>query len=332
MAGGNLSGPEKAAILLLAMGETPAVEVLKTLDPKDIRIIGQEMGGIASVASEDHSSVMLEFTKLASTSGLSVEGKTFLTKVLNKALGRDKARRILASLSTSDNAGFEALKVLDAATIANMLTHEHPQTGALIMANLDADQAGQVLGLLPAKKREEVMYRMACTEDVLPSVLEELNTVIEEELRVGVGRNAVPVGGAGMVAEVLNTVGKEVKDSILTSLEGKNEKLTEEIRAKMFVFEDLEFVDDRGMQELLREVSKEDLMIALRAADDVLKDKFFKNMSSRAADALRDDMEAKGPAKLSDVEASQRTILKIAQKLAAEGRIALGGKDAEQMV
>ena len=329
---GNLSGPEKAAILLLAMGENPAIEVMKTLDPKDIRIIGQEIGGIASVASEDHSQVMSEFTKLAATSGLSVEGKTFLTKVLNKALGRDKARRILASLSTSDNAGFEALKVLDAATISNMLSHEHPQTGALIMANLDADQAGQVLGLLPAKKREEVMYRMACTEDVLPSVLEELNTVIEEELRVGVGRNAVPVGGAGMVAEVLNTVGKEVKDSILTSLETKNEKLTEEIRAKMFVFEDLEFVDDRGMQELLREVSKEDLMIALRAADDVLKDKFFKNMSSRAADALKDDMEAKGPAKLSDVEASQRTILKIAQKLAAEGRIALGGKDAEQMV
>lgn len=329
---GNLSGPEKAAILLLAMGENPAIEVMKTLDPKDIRIIGQEIGGIASVASEDHTQVMSEFTKLASSSGLSVEGKTFLTKVLNKALGRDKARRILASLSTSDNAGFEALKVLDAATIANMLSHEHPQTGALIMANLDADQAGQVLGLLSAKKREEVMYRMACTEDVLPSVLEELNTVIEEELRVGVGRNAVPVGGAGMVAEVLNTVGKEVKDSILTSLETKNEKLTEEIRAKMFVFEDLEFVDDRGMQELLREVSKEDLMIALRAADDVLKDKFFKNMSSRAADALKDDMEAKGPAKLSDVEASQRSILKTAQKLAAEGRVALGGKDAEQMV
>jgi len=331
MAGG-LSGPEKAAILLLAMGENPAIEVMKTLDPKDIRIIGQEIGGIASVASEDHSQVMSEFTKLASSSGLSVEGKTFLTKVLNKALGRDKARRILASLSTSDNAGFEALKVLDAASIANMLSHEHPQTGALLLANLDADQAGQVLGLLAAKKREEVMYRMACTEDVLPSVLEELNTVIEEELRVGVGRNAVPVGGAGMVAEVLNTVGREVKDSILTSLETKNEKLTEEIRAKMFVFEDLEFVDDRGMQELLREVSKEDLMIALRAADEVLKDKFFKNMSSRAADALKDDMEAKGPAKLSDVEASQRTILKIAQKLAAEGRVALGGKDAEQMV
>lgn len=329
---GDLSGSEKAAILLLAMGEQGAIEVMKMLDPKDIRQVGQEIGGIASVAAEDHITVMSEFTKLASSSGLSVEGKTFLSKVLNKALGRDKARRILASLATSDNAGFEALKVLDAASIANMLTHEHPQTGALIMANLDADQAGQVLNLLNAKKREEVMYRMACTEDVLPSVLEELNTVIEEELRVGVGRNAVPVGGAGMVAEVLNTVGKEVKDTILASLESRNEKLTEEIRAKMFVFEDLEYVDDRGMQELLREVSKEDLMIALRAADEVLRDKFFKNMSSRAADALRDDMEAKGPAKISDVESSQRTILKVAQKLAAEGRIALGGKDAEQMV
>jgi len=332
MAGGELSGSEKAAILLLAMGEQAAIEVMKMLDPKDIRQVGQEIGGIASVAAEDHSTVMAEFTKLAASSGLSVEGKTFLAKVLNKALGRDKARRILASLSSTENAGFEALKVLDAASIANMLSHEHPQTGALILANLDADQAGQVLGLLNSKKREEVMYRMACTEDVLPSVLEELNTVIEEELRVGVGRNAVPVGGAGMVAEVLNTVGKEVKDTILSSLESRNEKLTEEIRAKMFVFEDLEYVDDRGMQELLREVSKEDLMIALRAADDILRDKFFKNMSSRAADALKDDMEAKGPAKLSDVESSQRTILKVAQKLAAEGRIVLGGKDAEQMV
>lgn len=330
--GHTLSGSEKSAILLLAMGELPAVEVMKMLDPKDIRQLGQEMGGMASVGADDHSLVMLEFTKLASTSGLSVEGKTFLSKVLNKALGRDKARRILASLSTSDNAGFEALKVLDAASISNMLTHEHPQTGALILANLDADQAGQVLGLLPAKKREEIVYRLASTEDVLPSVLEELNTVIEEELRVGVGRNAVPVGGAGMVAEVLNSVGKDVKDAILSSMEARNEKLTEEIRAKMFVFEDMEYVDDRGMQELLREVSKEDLMIALRAADEVLRDKFFKNMSSRAAEALKDDMEAKGPAKISDVEASQRTILKVAQKLAAEGRVVLGGKDGEQMV
>ncbi|RMH05416.1 MAG: flagellar motor switch protein FliG [Nitrospirae bacterium] len=329
---GKLSGPEKAAILLLAMGEQAAIEVMKSLDPKDIRQIGQEMGGIVSVASEDHSAVMAEFAKRAAASGLSVEGKQFLTKVLTKALGRDKARRILASLSSTENAGFEALKVLDAASIANMLSHEHPQTGALILANLEADQAGQVLMLLPPKKREEVMYRMASTEDVLPSVLEELNNVIEEELRVGVSRNAVPVGGTGMVAEILNTVRKDVKDAVLSSLEARNEKLAEDIRSKMFVFEDLEYIDDRGMQELLREVSKEDLMIALRAADEMLKEKFFKNMSSRAAEALKEDMEAKGPAKVSDVEASQRTILKIAQKLAAEGRIILGGKDAEQMV
>ena len=328
----TLSGPEKAAILLLAMGEQAAIDVMKTLDPKDIRQIGQEMGGISSVGGEDHSVVMGDFAKRAAASGLSVEGKQFLTKVLNKALGRDKARRILASLSSTDNAGFEALKVLDAATISNMLIHEHPQTGALIMANLEADQAGQVISMLPPKKREEIMFRMASTEDVLPSVLEELNTVIEEELRVGVGRNAVPVGGAGMVAEVLNTVRKEVKDTVLASLESKNEKLTEDIRAKMFVFEDLETIDDRGMQELLREVNKEDLMTALRAADDILKEKFFRNMSARAGEALKEDMEAKGPAKVSDVEASQRTILKVALRLVGEGRLVLGGKDAEQMV
>lgn len=328
----TLSGSEKAAILLLAMGEQAAVEVMKILDPRDIRLISQEMGLMVSVATDDHDMVMREFGKRVAASGLSVEGKQYLEKILSKALGRDKSRRILASLNNSGNAGFEALKTLDSQALASMVSAEHPQTGALIMANLDADQAAGVLALLPPKKREDIIYRMASTEDVLPMVLDELNAVIQEQLRFGGSRSAVQIGGTEMVAEVLNSVGKDVKDSILAALESRNEKLTEDIRSKMFVFEDLEFVDDRGIQEMLREISKEDLMVALRGADEVLREKFFGNMSARAAEALKDDMETKGPARVSEVENAQRNILKIAQQMANEGKITLGGKDGEQMV
>ena len=329
---GQLSGFEKSAILLLAIGESAAIEVLKALDQKDIRVIGAHLGAMVNVGHEEHRTVLKEFIQLAGTSGLSVEGKTYLAKILNSALGKDKARRILNSLNTSENAGFETLKSLDPASIANLLSFEHPQTGALILSNLESDQAGQVLALLPAEKRDAVVYRMATTEEVSPNMLEELNWVLQEELRLGASRNAVPVGGTGLVAEILNTVKRNVEGEILTGLEKKNAELAEEIRSKMFVFEDLESVDDRGMQEILREISKEELMLALKAVDEPLKDKFLKNMSSRAAESLKEDMDAKGPAKLSDVETAQQNILKLVQKMALEGRVVIGGKGEEQMV
>jgi len=328
----QLSGFEKSAILLLAMGETAAVEVLKALDQKDIRQIGTYMGAMVNVGQEEHKAVLNEFVEKAGTSGLSVEGKTYLNKILNAALGKEKARRIINSLNTTENAGFESLKSLDAASIANLVTYEHPQTGALILSNLESDQAGQVLSLLAPEKRDAVVYRMATTSEVSPNMLDELNGVLQEELRVGGNRNAVPIGGTGLVAEILNSVKRNVEGEILTAMEEKNAELAEEIRSKMFVFEDLENIDDRGMQEVLREVSKEELMLALKAVDDPLKAKFFGNMSSRAAESLQEDMEARGPAKLSDVEAAQQNILKIVQKMASEGRVVLGGKGEEQMV
>jgi flagellar motor switch protein FliG len=328
----QLSGYEKAAILLLAIGETAAVEVLKVLDQKDIRQIGAYLGALVNVGQDEHRLVLKEYRELAGTSGLSVEGKTYLSKILNAALGKDKARRILSSLNTSENAGFETLKSLDAASIANLLTFEHPQTGALILANLESDQAAQILSLLPPNKRDAVVYRLATTEEVSPNMLDELNWVLQEELRLGSSKNAVAVGGTGLVAEILNSVKRNVEGEILTALEAKNPDIAEEIRGKMFVFEDLENVDDRGMQELLREVSKEELLLALKPIEGPLRDKFFKNMSSRAAESLKEDMETRGPVKLSDVEASQQNIIKTVQRLASEGRVAIGGKGEEQMV
>jgi flagellar motor switch protein FliG len=328
----QLSGYEKAAILLLAIGENAAIEVLKVLDQKDIRQIGAYLGALVNVGQDEHRLVLKEFRELAGTSGLSVEGKTYLSKILNAALGKDKARRILSSLNTSENAGFETLKSLDAASIANLLAIEHPQTGALILANLESDQAGQILSLLPPPKRDAIVYRLATTEEVSPNMLDELNGVLQEELRLGSSKNAVSIGGTGLVAEILNSVKRNVEGEILTALEAKNPDIAEEIRGKMFVFEDLENVDDRGMQELLREVSKEELLLALKPVEGPLRDKFFKNMSSRAAESLREDMETRGPVKLSDVEASQQNIIKTVQRLAGEGRVAIGGKGEEQMV
>lgn len=330
--GSSLSGYEKSAILLLAIGESAAVEVLKVLDQKDIRQIGAYLGALVNVGEDEHRYVLKEFVELAGSSGMSVEGKTYLAKILNAALGKEKARRILSSLNNSANSGFEALKSLDVVSIANFLTFEHPQTGALILANLESDQAAQVLSLLPAHKRDAMVYRLATTEEVSPNMVEELNAVLEEELRLGSSQNAIPMGGTGLVAEILNAVKKNVEGEIFTSLESKDPDVAEEIRGKMFVFEDLEAIDDRGMQEVLREVSKEELLLALKPVEGPLRDKFFNNMSSRAAESLQEDMESRGPVKLSEVESAQQNIIKTVQRLAGEGRVVLGGKGEEQMV
>lgn len=330
--GSSLSGYEKSAILLLAIGESAAVEVLKVLDQKDIRQIGAYLGTLVNVGEDEHRYVLKEFVELAGSSGMSVEGKTYLAKILNAALGKEKARRILSSLNNSANSGFEALKSLDVVSIANFLTFEHPQTGALILANLESDQAAQVLSLLPAHKRDAMVYRLATTEEVSPNMVEELNAVLEEELRLGSSQNAIPMGGTGLVAEILNAVKKNVEGEIFTSLESKDPDVAEEIRGKMFVFEDLEAIDDRGMQEVLREVSKEELLLALKPVEGPLRDKFFNNMSSRAAESLQEDMESRGPVKLSEVESAQQNIIKTVQRLAGEGRVVLGGKGEEQMV
>jgi len=329
----TLSGHQKAAILLLAIGENAAVEVLKSLDQKEIRQIGPYLGALVNVAQDEHRHVLKEYLELAGASGLSVEGKAYLGKILNAALGKDKARRILTSLnSSSDKAGFESLKSLDAVAISNLLTFEHPQTGALILANLESEQAGQVLALLPANKRDAIVYRLATTEEVSPGMMDELNGVLQDELRLGSSKNAISVGGTGMVADILNCIKRNVEGEIFTALETKDPEVAEEIRGKMFMFEDLEKIDDRGMQELLREVSKEELLLALKPVEGPLRDKFFNNMSSRAAESLQEDMETRGPVRLAEVELSQLNIIKTVRRLAEEGRLSLGGKNEEQMV
>lgn len=330
----KLTGPDKTAILLMTLGEDMAAEVLKNLDPKDIRKIGSLIAQRSDVPEEDVAAVLQEFSDQASKGlGLSLEGKDYLQSVLTKALGKDKATHVLETLSAAEDGGLDALKWMDAKGIAGLIRGEHPQTIALILTHLDPDQSGQVVRHLPQAVRSDVMLRMATLEEIPPGVMKEISDVLQHELnRVG-ATSVRKVGGVKLVADILNRLDHSSEEAVLSAISQSHPDLAEQIRQMMFVFEDLVALDDRAMQQILKDVAKEQVAIALKAAKDEVKEKFFKNMSSRAVEILKEDMEAKGPVKLSEVEKAQQGILKIAQKLAEEGKIVIGGKgDADIMV
>jgi flagellar motor switch protein FliG len=227
--------------------------------------------------------------------------------------------------------GLEALKWVDVKTISQMLKVEHPQTVAVVLAHLESDQAGQVLALLPESMRGDVALRLATMEDVQPDVLEELSQTLQEALMASKGLGAQNIGGAEVMADILTRMDKANEGGIMAKIAEKSQPLADTIRALMFVFDDLIKLDDRGMQELMKEISKEDLPLALRGANPDVQAKFFKNMSTRAAEMLKDDMDAKGPVKISDVERAQQNILKVCRKLEEEGRIVVAGAGEEML-
>jgi flagellar motor switch protein FliG len=329
----KLSGEEKAAVLLLTLGENAAAEVMKHLEPKDIRRLGTPMNTLSDLSPELRQEVMHEFQSLASGRGeVSVEGKGYMKKILTKALGPQKANQMLQTLSTQEYSGLESLKWLDSKAIARMVSVEHPQTAAVIVAHLEADQASQVLMQLPETVRVDIAFRIATMEEIQPDVLKELSEVLESELKVGTKSQGQQLGGVKFLADVMNGLDKTTEQALTNGLTERNAELADSVRQLMFVFDDLAGVDDRGLQELLKEIAKEDLVLALRAAGEPVKDAIFRNMSARASELLRDDMEAGGPVKLSDVEKAQRNILQVARKLEEEGRIILGGKGGQEML
>jgi flagellar motor switch protein FliG len=330
----KLSGPDKTAIFLMTLGEDMAAEVMKSLDPKDIKKIGGMIARLTDVPEEDVAQVLHEFSDQASKGmGLSIEGKDYIQNVLTKALGKERATRVLETLSAAEEGGLDSLKWMDAKAISSIIKSEHPQTVALILTHLDADQSGQVVRYLPAAMRSDVMLRMATLEEIPPGVIKEVSDVLQNEMkRVGTSA-ATKVGGVKLVADILNRLDHSSEEAVLASISQNRPELAEQIRQMMFVFEDLVGLDDRAMQQILKDIPKDQLAIALKAAKDSVKDKFFKNLSSRAVEILKEDMEAKGPVKLSEVEKAQQGILKVAQKLAEEGKIVIGGKgDADVMV
>ena len=325
------SGTERAAILLLTLGESEAAQVLKHMGAKEVQRIGTAMAKLANVSREDVQNVVSDFAlTVESQTSVGVGADEFLRKVLVDALGQDKAASIIDRINIGRSTkGLDALKWMDARAVSELVRLEHPQIIAIVLAYLDADQAAEVLGNLPANVRPDVIARIATLDGVQPSALTELDDIIEKQFAGKTSGKTSGLGGAKAAAEIINFLEPSRESALMEQIEKTDEALAARIQDLVFIFDNLIDVDDRGMQELLRQVPAERLLLALKGAEDALKEKIFKNMSQRAAEMLRDDLEAKGPVRLSEVEAAQKEILQIARKLAEAGTISLGGKGEE---
>lgn len=325
----KLTGEEKAAILLRAIGEDAAASVMKHLEPKDIRKVGVHMSELSNISREEEESVIREFKDARTMGSVGFEGREYIRTILNKALGPEKASRILETLTTTSYPGLESLKWLDPRAVAQLVKIEHPQTIAVILSQMDPEQGSQVLAALPEGLRPEVTMRVAQIEDVQPEVLKQLSDVLQEALKVSGPARGETMGGAEVAAELLTRLDKSVENGIMSVVGERDSELADAIRALMFVFDDIVKVDDRGIQELLKEAAKDDLALSLRAASPDVREKFFRNMSGRAAEMLKEDMEARGPVRVSEVEKAQQNLLKICRRLEEEGRLVIGGGGEE---
>ncbi len=325
------SGTERAAILLLTLGESEAAQVLKHMGAKEVQRIGTAMAKLSSVSREEVHSVVSDFAlTVESQTSVGIGADEFLRKVLVDALGQDKAASIIDRINIGRSTkGLEALKWMDARGVSELIRLEHPQIIAIVLAYLDPDQSAEVLAHLPANVRADIVARIATLDGVQPSALTELDDIMEKQFAGKAGGKTSVLGGPKAAANIINFLEPSQESALLEQIEKSDEALAARIQDLVFVFDNLIDLDDRGMQELLRQVPAEQLLLALKGTEDTLKEKIFKNMSQRAAEMLRDDLEAKGPVRLSEVEGAQKEILQTARKLAEAGTIALGGKGEE---
>jgi flagellar motor switch protein FliG len=327
-------GVEKSAILLLSLGEEHAAEVLKQLGPKEVQKLGHAMALLKSVPRTRVEEVLSEFQSTArEATAVHVDTDAYIRSVLTKALGDDKASNLISRiLQGGDTAGIEGLKWMDAPTAADLIKNEHPQIIATILVHLEPDQGSEILNHFTERLRNDVVLRIATLEGIQPSALKELNDVMLRLLSGSANIKKAAMGGVRTVAEILNFIGTANETSVVDSIREYDPELAQKILDEMFVFENLLDIDDRGIQLLLREIQSDSLILALKGATEPLREKIFKNMSQRAAEMLREDLESRGPVRLSEVEGEQKEILKIVRRLADEGQIVLGGAGGEQMV
>jgi len=327
----KMEGVDRAAVLLLALGEDDAARVLKHLDPREVHRVGSAMAALRNVNMGQISTVLNSFLEtVTGQSGLAIGTSEYIRKMLVGALGEEKSRTLVDRILGGTTAGLDKLKWLDARTIAEFMMHEHPQIQAIVLSSLEPEQAVEVLGFMTEPETKiDVLTRIATLDSVPPNALSELNAVLEEQVSGKSMARFAQMGGARVAAEIMNKLGAKAEDEILAGIRATNEELGNEIQDLMFVFDNLMDVDDKGIQVLLREVSTDTLVLALKGAEERLKEKIFTNMSKRAADLLKDDLENKGPVRVSEVEAAQREILVIARRLADAGEIVLGGSGEE---
>ena len=331
----ELDPSERASLLLLALGQERASAVLKHMGPKEVQMIGTTMAGLGNITPEMVDVVLEEFiTTIKNQTALGMDSDEYIRNMLTDALGADKASSIIDRILLGKNSkGIEQLKWMDARSIADLVRLEHPQIVAIILSLLDSDQAAEVLGYLPENMRTDLIMRIATLEGVQPAALRELDSIMEKQLTGGSDNvKSSSLGGVDTAANILNFSDSSISEVLMEEINDTNADLGQQIQDKMFVFYDLKEVDERGIQTLLREVSTDQLLLALRGVDDELKDKIFGNMSKRAAEMLRDDLEAAPPTKLSEVEEAQKDILGIAKKLADSGEISLLGGGGDELI
>jgi flagellar motor switch protein FliG len=330
----NLRGTERAAIFLMSLGEGAASEVLKHMEPKEVQSVGAAMAQLKNVSRGQVTTVLKDFCKtMQEETGLGLGTDEYVRSVLTKALGEEKAGNLIDRILQGGNTkGLETLKWMDSRAVAEIIRLEHPQIIAIVLSYLEPDQSAEVLALFPDRVRTDVLMRIATLDGIQPAALNELNDIMEKQFS---GKNNVKsssVGGLKAAANILNFIDSSVEAELMDSIKEVDADLGQNIQDLMFVFDNLNSVDDRDIQTILREISSESLVLALKGADDGLKEKIFKNMSKRAAEMLRDDLEAKGPVRLSEVEGAQKEILSVARRLADAGDISLGGSGSEEYV
>jgi len=326
----DISGAERAAILLMSLGEEQASEVLKHMGARDVQRIGTSMATLKNVTRDQALEVLDTFvTTVEEETSLGVGSDDYVRRVLEQALGEKASSLIDRILLGRKSKGLEALKWMDPRGVAEVIRQEHPQIIAIVLAYLESDQAAEVLDLLPERVRPDVIMRIATLDGIPPSAFNELDEVMEKQFSGNENLKSSSVGGVRAAAEILNLVDGNTEESVLAGVRESDETLSQDIQDQMFVFDNLVDIDDRGIQTLLRDVQSDMLVVALKGADQGVREKIFNNMSKRAAEMLEEDLEAKGPVRLSDVENAQKEILGTARRLAEQGQLDLGGKGEE---
>jgi flagellar motor switch protein FliG len=328
-----LEGKKKAAIFLMVMGENFTAEVFRHLEEREVKLLGEEMASIKKVDSRTISAVMNEFSKEMGDGSMGLSGKDFLQKTMPKAFDTKKADELLGDLlSKGDEKSFEKLSSYNPTILANMLMTEHPQTIALILVNMKYQTAAEIIKFLPETLQGEVIIRIADLDDVPSDIVEEVHDVVDEMLADMGNETHANQGGIEAAAEILNNLDNQTENNIFDKIESVREELADEIRQKMFVFADLVTLDDRSIRALLKEISNDELILALKTSSEELAEKIFSNISQRAAEMMKEDMEVMGPVKLKDVEQAQLNIVKAARRLEEEGKIVLGNKGGEEVL
>jgi flagellar motor switch protein FliG len=332
----NLTGSEKAAVLMVTLGDALASKVFSLLTEKEIQQIGTQMSLMENIEPEAVDGVVKEFFEglESGSGGMLAGGRDYLKKLLEKMMDPKKVEEVLSRIAapgqTEDfGGGLDAIRHLDSKTVANFLRNEYPQTVAIILAHLDSFQAADILKNMPERFRSEIVFRMATMERVNPSIVADLDVALAAEFQSAGAIEGSRLGGVESVAELVNHLDHNIESAILSEIESTHPELAEEIRSLMFVFEDLMNVDDRGMQTILKEISKDDLVLALKTSSEPLKEKIFRNQSKRAAEMMKEDLDSLGPVKLSDVEKAQQNILRIVKKMEGDGKVILAGGGEE---